>query len=105
MVIQGANDPRVSQAEADQIVAALGDLNRPVEYLLAPDEGHGFIKQNNTLAAIAAIERFLAEHLGGRYQTEMSPEIQAQLDTLTVDVSTVMRNIGDDPEVGTVSEP
>ena len=105
MVIQGANDPRVSQAEADQIVAALGDLNRPVEYLLAPDEGHGFIKQNNTLAAIAAIERFLAEHLGGRYQTEMSPEIQAQLDTLTVDITTVMGNIGDEPEVGTVSEP
>ena len=41
MVVQGANDPRVNKAEADQIVIALRDRGFPVEYLLAPDEGHG----------------------------------------------------------------
>ena len=92
MVMQGANDPRVPQAEADQMVKVLRDLGRPVEYLLAPDEGHGFIKQNNLLASTAALERFLAEHLGGRYQAELSAEIQAQLDALTVDITTVTVN-------------
>jgi len=42
MVVQGANDPRVNKGEADQIVVALRDRKFPVEYLLAPDEGHGF---------------------------------------------------------------
>ncbi|NEP60326.1 MAG: alpha/beta fold hydrolase [Symploca sp. SIO2G7] len=89
MVIQGANDPRVKQAESDQIVVALRDLGQPVEYLIAPDEGHGFRKEINALTVAAALERFLAEHLGGRYQAEMSPEIQAQLESLTVDIDTV----------------
>ena len=60
LVIQGANDPRVKQVESDQIVAALRDAGRPVEYLVAPDEGHGFAGQENRLAMYAAIERFLA---------------------------------------------
>lgn len=92
MVIQGANDPRVKQAESDQIVAALRDLGRPVEYLIAPDEGHGFRKEINSLAMTAALEKFLAEHLGGRYQAEMSSEVQAQLEKLTVDIDTVTVN-------------
>ena len=92
MVIQGANDPRVKQAESDQIVATLRDLGRPVEYLLAADEGHGFVKENNILASVAALERFLAEHLGGRYQAEMAPEVETQLDVLTVDINTVTVN-------------
>ena len=89
MVVQGANDPRVPQAESDQIVAALRELERPVEYLIALDEGHGFRKENNILAMTAAIERFFADHLNGRYQAEISPELQAQLETLTVDIETV----------------
>ncbi|MEM8614012.1 MAG: alpha/beta fold hydrolase [Cyanobacteria bacterium P01_H01_bin.105] len=98
MVIQGANDPRVKQAESDQIVAALRDLGRPVEYLVAPDEGHGFRKEANALAMTAALEQFLAEHLGGRYQTEISPEIETQLETLTVDIDTVRVNAASEPD-------
>lgn len=89
MVIQGANDPRVKQAESDQIVIALRDLGRTVEYLVAADEGHGFANEINNLASYAAIERFLAEHVGGRYQSEMRPEIGEKLEELTVDIETV----------------
>ncbi|MBE9065989.1 S9 family peptidase [Leptolyngbya cf. ectocarpi LEGE 11479] len=96
MVIQGANDPRVKQAESDQIVAALRDLGQPVEYLVAPDEGHGFSKEINSLAMTAALEMFLAEHLGGRYQTDIAPDVQSQLERLTVDINTVTVNT---PEV------
>lgn len=89
MVIQGANDPRVKQAESDQIVVALRDLRRDVEYLLAPDEGHGFTQETNRLAVAAAMEKFFAKHLGGRYQESISPEVKKQLDDLTVDINTV----------------
>jgi len=89
MVIQGANDPRVKQAESDQIVIALRDLGRTVEYLVAADEGHGFANEINNLASYAAIERFLAEHVGGHYQSEMRPEIAEKLEELTVDIETV----------------
>ena len=89
LVVQGANDPRVPQAESDQIVAALRELEHPVEYLVALDEGHGFRKENNILAMTAAIERFFANHLDGRYQDEISPDLQTQLETLTVDIETV----------------
>ena len=66
LVIQGANDPRVKQREADQIVVALRDRDYPVEYLVAPDEGHGFRGEENRMAMMVSIEDFLAEHLGGR---------------------------------------
>lgn len=89
LVIQGANDPRVKKAESDQIVVALRDLERDVQYIVAPDEGHGFRGETNQLAVTAAIERFFARHLNGRYQESISPEVQAQLDKLMVDVKTV----------------
>ena len=89
LVVQGANDPRVPQAESDQIVAALRERNRPVEYLLALDEGHGFRQEDNIFALTAALEQFFAKHLGGRYQAELSPDLQAQLETLTVDIDTL----------------
>ena len=66
LIAQGANDPRVKQAEAEQIVAALRERGIDHEYLLYPDEGHGFAKPGNRLAFYAAAERFLARHLGGR---------------------------------------
>jgi dipeptidyl aminopeptidase/acylaminoacyl peptidase len=56
LVVQGANDPRVTQHESDQIVVAMRDLGRPVEYIIAPDEGHGFAGRENRLAFIAALE-------------------------------------------------
>ncbi len=90
MVVQGANDPRVKKAEADQIVAALYDRNYPVEYLLAPDEGHGFARPVNNMAYLAAAEKFLAKHLHGRYQESMSPAVAKRLKEITVDVETVI---------------
>jgi dipeptidyl aminopeptidase/acylaminoacyl peptidase len=66
LVVQGANDPRVTKQEADQIVAALGERGVQVEYLLKDDEGHGFANPENRLDLYRAMERFLAEHLGGR---------------------------------------
>lgn len=68
LVGQGANDPRVKQAEADQIVDAMTAKNIPVTYVLYPDEGHGFQKPENNLSFYAVAEAFLAKCNGGRYQ-------------------------------------
>jgi len=68
LIAQGANDPRVKQAEAEQIVAALTERGIDHEYMLFPDEGHGFAKPENRLTFFAAAERFLAKHLGGRFE-------------------------------------
>lgn len=89
LVVQGANDPRVKKAESDQIVAKLRDLGRSVEYIVAPDEGHGFRGAENRVAFYAAAERFLARHIGGRYQEDMPESIRKKLEDITVDVSTV----------------
>ena len=66
LIAQGANDPRVKQAESEQIVAALTEAGIEHEYMLFPDEGHGFAKPENRLRFYAAAERFLARYLGGR---------------------------------------
>ena len=66
LVIQGANDPRVTKAESEQIVAALRERGVEVEYMVKDDEGHGFVKPENRMDAYGAIERFFAKHLGGR---------------------------------------
>ncbi len=68
LIAQGANDPRVKQAESEQIVAALEERGVPYEYLLFEDEGHGFARPENREAFHLASERFLAKHLGGRAQ-------------------------------------
>jgi dipeptidyl aminopeptidase/acylaminoacyl peptidase len=65
LIAQGANDPRVKQAESEQIVEAIKKKGTPVEYLLFPDEGHGFARPENRLKFYAAAEAFLAKHLGG----------------------------------------
>jgi dipeptidyl aminopeptidase/acylaminoacyl peptidase len=90
LVAQGANDPRVNKREADQIVIALRDRGYPVEYLLAPDEGHGFARPVNNMALFMASEKFLAKHLGGRYQEGGTPEVVARLKEITVDPKTVV---------------
>jgi dipeptidyl aminopeptidase/acylaminoacyl peptidase len=64
LIAQGANDPRVKQAEAEQIVAAIRKAGKPVEYLLFKDEGHGFARPQNRLKFYAAAEAFLGKHLG-----------------------------------------
>lgn len=68
LIGQGANDPRVKQAESDQIVQAMQARDIPVTYVLFPDEGHGFQKPENTLAFYAIAEDFLGQCLGGRVQ-------------------------------------
>lgn len=90
MVVQGANDPRVNKAEADQIVIALRDRHFPVEYLVAPDEGHGFRRPVNNMAMLAASEKFLAKYLDGRSQESMTPEVAERLKAITVDPATVV---------------
>ena len=89
MVVQGANDPRVNKAESDQIVIALRDRGFPVEYIVAPDEGHGFARPVNNMAMFAAAEKFLAKHLGGRFQESMKPDEAKRLSEITVDVKSV----------------
>ncbi len=66
LIGQGANDPRVKQTESDQIVKAMRDTKKPVEYVVFPDEGHGFANPENNLRFFAATENFLAKYLGGR---------------------------------------
>ena len=66
LVIHGANDVRVVQAEADAIVDAVRARGLPVEYMLKSDEGHGFTNPENLIDMFRAVERFLATHLGGR---------------------------------------
>jgi len=66
LVGQGANDPRVKQAESDQIVQAMQSNGIPVIYALYPDEGHGFVRPQNNQSFYSMVEVFLAEYLGGR---------------------------------------
>lgn len=66
LVLQGANDPRVKKAEAEQIVAALKQRGIDVPYIVKNNEGHGFSNEENRFEAYRAIEQFFAKHLGGR---------------------------------------
>lgn len=68
LIGQGANDPRVKQAESDQIVTAMQARHIPVTYVLYPDEGHGFNRPENRTSFYAVAETFLAQCLGGPYQ-------------------------------------
>lgn len=68
LIGQGANDPRVKQAEADQILAAMEAKKIPVTYVLYPDEGHGFARAPNRTSFYAVSEAFLSQCLGGRFE-------------------------------------
>jgi dipeptidyl aminopeptidase/acylaminoacyl peptidase len=89
-VAQGANDPRVKKAESDQIVVALRDLGRSVEYICAPDEGHGFAGAENRIALNVAMEKFFGKYLGGRVQEDVREAIRKKLDAITVNVKDVV---------------
>ena len=89
LVVQGKNDPRVNIRESDQIVAAVRDNGKPVEYLVAPDEGHGFARPINNLAMVTAMERFFAGYLGGRRQEDVPPDVAMKLKDITVDPKSV----------------
>lgn len=77
LIGQGANDPRVKQAESEQIVAAMQQHKLPVSYVVFPDEGHGFARPENNIAFFATAEAFLSVHLGGYYQPISKNEIEA----------------------------
>ncbi len=68
LIGQGANDPRVKQAESEQIVEAMRSAGKPVEYVLYPDEGHGFVRPENRMHFFAIAEEFLAKYLGGQFE-------------------------------------
>ncbi|MEG4987064.1 S9 family peptidase [Microcoleus sp. BR0-C5] len=68
LIAQGANDPRVKEAESEQIVNAMKQAGKPVEYVLYTDEGHGFARPENRLHFFAIAEEFLAKYLGGRFE-------------------------------------
>jgi dienelactone hydrolase len=105
LVVQGANDPRVKKAESDQIVIALRDRSFPVEYIVAPDEGHGFARPVNNMAMYAAIEKFLSKHLEGRFQESMTPEVEKRLKEITVDPKTVTLTKAVSPSSAKAPEP
>ena len=64
-VLQGANDPRVIKPESDDIVAAVRGNDVPVEYVVFPDEGHGFSKKKNQLEGYGRVLAFLDRYLKG----------------------------------------
>lgn len=66
IVLQGSNDPRVLQVESDEIVAAAKKNGVPVEYVIFPDEGHGFVKRENNIKASDEVLKFLDKYLKGR---------------------------------------
>ncbi len=83
LIGQGANDPRVTQIESDQIVTAMKNNKIPVTYALYPDEGHGFTKPNNRISFYAITEEFLGKTLNMPYQ-----EIGASINNSSVVVTT-----------------
>jgi dipeptidyl aminopeptidase/acylaminoacyl peptidase len=103
LILQGLNDPRVNHAESEQIVIALRDRGFPVEYILIPDEGHGFARPVNNMASVMATEIFFAKYLGGRDQTDGTPEVMARLKEVTVDPKTVV--LARKVEASSVSAP
>jgi dienelactone hydrolase len=102
LIVHGANDVRINQRESDQIVIALRERGFPVEYLVAPDEGHGFARPVNNLAMFATVEKFLAKYLGGRYQEAMTSEVAQRLKEITIDVKTVTLPKKTDATAGTL---
>jgi dipeptidyl aminopeptidase/acylaminoacyl peptidase len=77
LIAQGQNDPRVKEAESEQIVAAMKRAGLPVTYVLFPDEGHGFARPENMIAFTAVTEAFLSAHLGGFYLPITADEAKA----------------------------
>lgn len=105
MVVQGANDPRVNKRNSDEIVIAVRDHGVPVEYLVAPDEGHGFARPINNLAMVAAMERFMAKYLDARFQESMPADVANRLKQITVDPKTVVLAAATDPSMVKLPAP
>lgn len=89
LIVQGLNDPRVTKKEADQLAVALRDRGVKVRYIIASNEGHGFLNPDNRLVLYRSMEEFFAGYLGGRVQKEPPPGVEARLKLMTVDVDTL----------------
>ncbi len=100
LIVQGANDPRVTQRESDQMAIALRDRGIPVRYLLAENEGHGFRNVDNRMALYRSMETFFGECLGGRVQQDVDPAIEARIQALTVDVEALELPTAEETETG-----
>lgn len=89
LIVQGANDPRVTKQEANQLAVALRDRGVKVRYIIAPNEGHGFLNPDNRLVLYRSMEEFFGTYLGGRVQKEPPPGVAERLKVMTVDVDTL----------------
>ena len=89
LIFQGANDPRVTKAQADQMAVALHRRHVPVTYLFATNEGHGFAESETALAVTRATEQFLGACLAGRVQAHVSPVVSRALAAMLVNVDTL----------------
>ena len=89
LIVQGANDPRVTKREADQLAIALRDRGVPVRYIIAENEGHGFQNPNNRLALYRSMETFFASCLNGRTQPTVDASITQRIAEMTVNVDTL----------------
>jgi dipeptidyl aminopeptidase/acylaminoacyl peptidase len=94
VIVQGANDPRVTKKESDQLAVALRQRGVKVQYLLAANEGHGFLNPDNRLALYHTMERFFAQYLKGRVQTNTPAGVDARIKAMTVDVDTLKAGPG-----------
>ena len=75
LVVHGANDVRVNVSESESIVQSLQKRSVPVDFVVFPDEGHGIVNPKNSIALFAVIEKFLATHLGGRYEEDLNDAV------------------------------
>ena len=83
LIGHGAHDPRVKQAESDQIVSAMQEKNIPVTYVVYSDEGHGFARPENRISFYAITEQFLAAHLGGKSEPTQDDFINSSMEIKT----------------------
>jgi dipeptidyl aminopeptidase/acylaminoacyl peptidase len=91
LIFQGANDPRVTQAQSDAIATALTRRGIPVTYLLAAAEGHSFGEAQTSLAVNRATEQFLGQCLGGRVQRRVPEPVERALQAMRVNVQALSR--------------
>jgi dipeptidyl aminopeptidase/acylaminoacyl peptidase len=89
LIVQGANDPRVTKRESDQLATALHKRGVKVQYLVAANEGHGFLNPDNRLALYHTMDRFFAQYLGGRSQAKVPAEVDARIRAMTVNVDSL----------------
>lgn len=89
LIVQGSNDPRVTKRESDQLAIALRKRGVGVQYLVAANEGHGFLNPDNRLVLYHTMDQFFARYLGGRSQTQVSNEVEARVRAMTVKLDTL----------------